>query len=223
MTASITGSQIITKMESLGKAALGYSETTDGGVGPQYYDCSGLVQKTLTDLGVSGVPRTSEEQWAWVQKAGTAHTGMPSNPQVGDLIFANFAGEVSPGHIGIYAGNGQVYSAEDPASGIQLSSLSSWGSNVVGWATVPNSSETGSDAGQGLNLSDLTGLGGVASSIGDLAKDFSDVATAAAWLTDKGHWFRIGAFFVGVILLGTAIFTFINSSGVAPTVVPVPV
>ena len=150
------------------------------------------------------------------------------HPEVGDLIFANFGNEVSPGHIGIYAGNGQVYSAEDPSSGIQLSSLASWGSNVVGWASVPKATYSPSDGGgggQGI-LGDIAGIGQVGSAINDLAKDFSDVATAMSWLTNPSHWFRIGAFFVGIALLGAAVYTLVKASGVnvpTPTVVPIPI
>jgi hypothetical protein len=137
--AAITGSQIIAEAEKLGKAAAGYSETADGGVGPQYYDCSGLVQKTLTDLGVQNVPRTSEEQWSWAQHISA------SQLQPGDLVFAQFPGDnASPGHVGIYVGGGQVYSAQDQALGIGNASLSSWSGNIVGYGKVPNSSETGS-------------------------------------------------------------------------------
>lgn len=224
----ITGAQIIAKMEALGKAAKGYSESADGGTGPDYYDCSGLVQKTLTDLGVSGVPRTSEAQWTWAQQQGTAHNGMPSSPEVGDLIFANFGDEVSPGHVGIYAGNGQVYSAEDPSSGIQLSSLASWGSNVTGWASVPKTTYSPSDGGGGGQgvLGDLAGLGSVATSIGGLAKDFDNVSTAFSHLIDPTFWFRIGAFLVGLALLGAAVYTLVKASGInvpTPTIVPVPI
>lgn len=138
-TGSITGSQIISEAEKLGKAATGYSETADGGTGPQYYDCSGLVQQTLEKLGAQNVPRTSEEQWSWAKHI-TA-----SQLQPGDLVFAQFPGDnASPGHVGIYVGGGQVYSAQDEALGIGNASLSSWSGNIVGYGKVPNSSETGS-------------------------------------------------------------------------------
>jgi NlpC/P60 family len=136
---SLTGSQIISEVEKLGKSATGYSETLDSGTGPAYFDCSGLIQTALGDLGVSGVPRTSEEQWQWVTHISK------SQLQPGDLVFAQFPGDnASPGHVGIYVGGGQVYSAQDEALGIGNASLASWGSNIVGYGKVPNSSETGS-------------------------------------------------------------------------------
>ena len=223
---TVSGSDIVTKMEALGKAALGYSESADGGVGPQYYDCSGLVQTTLTDLGISGVPRTSEEQWSWVQGAGTSHTGVPSASQLspGDLVFANFGDEVSPGHVGIYAGNGQVYSAEDPSSGIQLSSLASWGSNVTGWATVPSSSETNTGGSTGDSLTgDLGALGTIATNIGDIGSSFADVAQVFTYLggsSSQQHWFRIGAFFAGIALLVLALMLITRAK---PEPIPVPI
>jgi cell wall-associated NlpC family hydrolase len=66
-----------------------------GGTGPSTYDCSGLVQAAYLAAGVAGIPRTSQDQWAWGPQAIT--------PAAGDLVF--FAGgdgsPASPGHVGI--------------------------------------------------------------------------------------------------------------------------
>ena len=57
------------------------------------------------------------------------------------LVFAQFPGDnASPGHVGIYVGNGQVLCAEDPAAGIGYSTLESWGSNIVGYGRAPGAS-----------------------------------------------------------------------------------
>jgi hypothetical protein len=208
---AVAGSAIVSKMEDLGKAALGYSETTDGGTGPQYYDCSGLVQKTLTDLGISGVPRTSEAQWAWLQSAGTATKGAPksvSDLSVGDLVFANFGNEVSPGHVGIYVGNGQVYSAQDQSAGIGTASLASWESSgtIVGYASVPGSTTSAStSSSSGGVLGDLGFLSSMATTASDILHDMDEAASVAVWLANPGHWLRIGAFFMGIVLLGLGI------------------
>jgi hypothetical protein len=221
---TVSGSAIVNKLEALGKAAAGYSETTDGGVGPQYYDCSGLVQKTLTDLGITGVPRTSEQQWAWLQSAGAAHTGVPtaSDLSPGDLVFANFGNEVSPGHVGIYVGNGQVYSAQDVSAGIGLSSLSSWGSNVVGWGTPPGA--TGGPASANLTSSIIPGLGdlgSIASGLSGVVTDMDDIAKVFVDLSQPSFWLRIGMFFAGVGLLGWAVWIMMGRP--TPNIVPVPV
>ena len=66
-----------------------------GGTGPDAYDCSGLVYEGYRGAGVRGIPRTSQEQWAWGPQVST--------PEPGDLVF--FAGgdgtPASPGHVGI--------------------------------------------------------------------------------------------------------------------------
>lgn len=86
-----------------------------GGTSPSGFDCSGLVQYVYNQLGVS-LPRTSEQQ---------ATVGAPvaslADAQPGDLVF--FAGSdgtaSSPGHVGIYIGNGQMIDA--PQTGEDVS------------------------------------------------------------------------------------------------------
>jgi cell wall-associated NlpC family hydrolase len=100
-----------------------------GGTSPSGWDCSGMVQWIYNKLGIS-LPRTSEEQWAAVQHIDA------SQLKPGDLVFAQFAGDnASPGHVGIYVGNGQVISAEDQQLGTGYSSLASWGNAIVGYGT----------------------------------------------------------------------------------------
>jgi peptidoglycan DL-endopeptidase CwlO len=78
-----------------------------GGSSTSGFDCSGLVQYVYGQSGVT-LPRTSQEQ---------ATVGSPvaslSQAQPGDLLF--FAGSdgtaSSPGHVGIYVGNGQMIDA----------------------------------------------------------------------------------------------------------------
>jgi peptidoglycan DL-endopeptidase CwlO len=60
---SVTGAQIIAEA----KKFLG-DPYVYGAAGPASFDCSGLVKYTLEQLGLKGVPRTSEAQWGWVQK-----------------------------------------------------------------------------------------------------------------------------------------------------------
>ena len=214
MTA-ISGNSIVTEIEKFIGDPYVY-----GAAGPSSFDCSGLVQFALTKLGVSNVPRTSEEQYAWATKINA------SQLEPGDLVFAQFAadtGSASPGHVGVYVGNGRVLSAEDPAQGIGYDTLSDWGSAIVGYGRVPDSSAgTGAtlDSSSGI-LGDIGALGNIASAIGGVAKDFSDVATAATWLVNPGHWFRIGAFFVGAILLIGAIYLMTKDH--LPSAVPVPI
>lgn len=91
-----------------------------GGTSPATgFDCSGLVQTVFADLGVS-LPRTSQEQ-------ATSGVAVPSlaQAQPGDLVF--FAGSdgtvTSPGHVGIYIGNGQMIDAPQSGSTVQVQAV----------------------------------------------------------------------------------------------------
>lgn len=127
-----------------------------GGAAPGGFDCSGLVQYGLEQLGLKNVPRTSEDQWGWVQKI------KQSQLQPGDLIFETWPGEASPGHVVIYAGNGQIVQA--PATGQDVQKVK-WspqivqgeGGKVVGYGRVPGLSYNGEPAGGGGGGGGLTG------------------------------------------------------------------
>lgn len=216
---SITGTQLITEVESIAKAA-GYKYVY-GGTTKAGYDCSGLIYAALQGLGYTNVPRTSEAQWAWVQS--THNTVTASQLQPGDLVFAQFPGDnASPGHVGIYIGNNQVYSAEDPSQGIGVASLSSWAGNIVGYGKIPAETTTASAS----LTSDVTGLGGILSWPGQITGFFSDAdtfVTKLAWIVEPGSWLRIGSFAIAILLLIGAIVVFTKADQKLPSVMPVAV
>ncbi|PYI39507.1 peptidoglycan endopeptidase [Arthrobacter psychrolactophilus] len=80
-----------------------------GGTAFKAWDCSGYVQWIYAQAGIR-LPRT--EQWL----AGTP----TSRPQPGDLVVQNPDGPNHWGHVGIYAGNGMMYSALNPTVGTLL-------------------------------------------------------------------------------------------------------
>lgn len=90
-----------------------------GGEGPKGFDCSGLVQYVFHQFGIS-LPRTSEQQ----ATAGQAVSGL-GQAQPGDLLF--FAGSdgtaSSPGHVGIYIGNGKMIDAPHTGTDVQIQSF----------------------------------------------------------------------------------------------------
>lgn len=184
-----------------------------GGTSPAGFDCSGLVQYSLEQLGISNVPRTSESQWAWVQQIPY------SEIQPGDLVFAQFPGDTggSPGHVGIYIGGGNVYSARDPSAGIGVDSLASWGSAVVGYGRIPGIDATGSSA-----TLDSTG-GGVLSWLLGIPTQFADLFTIAHNLISPAFWLRIGAFFVGGALLIWGIYSLVKADDAPPITIPIPI
>ena len=81
-------------------------------------DCSGLVQRVYSDLGLS-LPRTSEEQ----ATVGTPVSSL-AQAQPGDLVFFGGNGydgtPSSPGHVGIYIGNGMMIDAPRSGTAVQI-------------------------------------------------------------------------------------------------------
>ncbi|AMT94589.1 glycoside hydrolase [Brevibacterium linens] len=87
-----------------------------GGTSQSGWDCSGYTSWVYDHVGVS-LPRQSGAQ----KEAGTVVSESEAKP--GDLIW-------KPGHIGIYAGDGQMYDAGSPGSGTSKRSYS-WMGDVT--------------------------------------------------------------------------------------------
>lgn len=197
--ATISGAEIVSEVEKFRGFPYVY-----GASGPSSFDCSGLVQYVLQTLGIQNVPRTSEDQWAWVDKVSAQQLAP------GDLVFAQFPGDnASPGHVGVYVGNGQVLSAEDPAQGVGLDTLSDWGSAIVGYGRVPNTSTSG--AGAVSTDASVSGIGSILSWPSDITSFFTDARTfvdVSMWLLKPSSWVRIGSFVFGIFILGAAVYVF---------------
>ncbi|UVI35434.1 C40 family peptidase [Brevibacterium spongiae] len=87
-----------------------------GGTSQSGWDCSGFTSWVYSHVGVD-LPRTSGAQ------KGAGQVVSQSEAKPGDLIWR-------PGHIGIYAGGGQMYDAGSPGSGTSKRSYS-WMGNVT--------------------------------------------------------------------------------------------
>lgn len=85
-----------------------------GGTAFKAWDCSGYVQWIYRQAGIE-LPRV--EQW----RVGI----QTENPQPGDLVVQNPQGPYNWGHVGIYAGDGMMWSALNPSVGTLLH-LVSW-------------------------------------------------------------------------------------------------
>jgi cell wall-associated NlpC family hydrolase len=91
-----------------------------GGTSPAGFDCSGFTSYVYGKIGVS-LPRTAAQQQAAVTPV--------SDPRPGDLVFWG-----SPAwHVGIYAGDGMVYDAGSPATGVVYRTVFS---GVTGYGRV---------------------------------------------------------------------------------------
>jgi cell wall-associated NlpC family hydrolase len=105
--ASPTATKALTK--AIGKMGLPY---VWGAVGPNSFDCSGLVMWSYKQLGVS-LPRTAAAQ----SRVGTPVSKGDLRP--GDLVF--FYSPVS--HVGIYLGNDKILNASESGQPVKVSNM----------------------------------------------------------------------------------------------------
>lgn len=96
-----------------GDAAQGYRL---GSTGPDYYDCSGLIWKTMRDIGVFDGPRFTTSTFRHVaEKQGWKKVG---SPVVGAVVLWAHK------HMGVSLGGDTMYSARSPEKGIGTSTIS---------------------------------------------------------------------------------------------------
>ncbi|HEY6275600.1 MAG TPA: NlpC/P60 family protein [Streptosporangiaceae bacterium] len=186
-----------------------------GGSQPGGFDCSGLVQYTLTQLGVKNVPRTSEAQWAWVRKIPA------SQVQPGDLVFFTGADGASPGHVGIVSESGTHWTMVDaPYTGVDVrqDSFSVPGSGemrVIGFGRPPGVAGGGVSA--NIGPGQFKG-GGVFSlslpgPVGQFFTDAENFAHAAMWWVNPENQLRVIAGVFGGLLLIAGVLVFARAGG----------
>jgi cell wall-associated NlpC family hydrolase len=127
---SAAGQTAVTAAESaLGTPyQYGGSCTDPHGADPSgWCDCSSLVQMAWAAAGVS-LPRTTYQQ----VYSGTPVTSV-SQLQPGDLIFIPGADGtvVSPGHVGMYVGDGLLINAPETGQVVQFATVASWQSQIA--------------------------------------------------------------------------------------------
>ena len=122
-TTGVSGAAIVREAEKyVGVPYVWGGETPASG-----FDCSGLVQYVFSRFGIE-LPRTTYTQ----VKIGTPVTSL-TQASAGDLVF--FAGSdgtpTSPGHVGIYIGNGMMVDAPHSGTDVQVQPVSSAGQVVA--------------------------------------------------------------------------------------------
>jgi len=150
LPAQVTGAEVVQEAEQF----LGVPYRWGGTSPTTGFDCSGFVQYVYGQLGIS-LPRTSEEQ-------ATVGTPVPSlaEAQPGDLVF--YAGSdgtpSSPGHVGIYIGNGEMIDAPETGETVSIQPV---GNPVAIRRVLPSepSLDATSSTGTGSTLADLVALG----------------------------------------------------------------
>jgi cell wall-associated NlpC family hydrolase len=87
-----------------------------GATGPSSFDCSGFTMYVWSKVGVS-IPRTSRSQYASLPRVSA------KKARLGDLVY-------SPGHIGLYIGDGKMIHSPESGDHVKVSPLHS---NVAGF------------------------------------------------------------------------------------------
>jgi hypothetical protein len=162
-----------------------------GAAGPATFDCSGLVQYALEKAGVPDVPRTSEQQWAWIKQNGGQINKSQLKP--GDLVFSQWPGDnASPGHVQVYLGGGKVIQAPHTGAAVSISSLSADGSHIVGYGRPPGLTKAGFQPESTTTSSALgTDVGGLIGEAGTLLHGISEALDWVFGLFAPGQGWRI--------------------------------
>jgi cell wall-associated NlpC family hydrolase len=113
VAAGVPGSAVHTVLTAaLSRTGLPYVYGADG---PSSFDCSGLVQWSFAQAGIT-MPRVAADQ----ARAGPAVSVSQLKP--GDLLFW-YTDPTAPGyisHVAIYLGNGQIIQAPRPGEDVEV-------------------------------------------------------------------------------------------------------
>jgi len=166
----VTGDDVV-------KAALQYKGVPYvlGGESSSGMDCSGLVQKTFSDLGIS-VPRLVHEQQTVGQKVDSLKDAKP-----GDLIVLN-GGD----HIAIYMGDDTVIHA--PYEGRTVSVQKAWftDKDVVTIRRIVPATGTATGSGTGADAAALSAMLGGPSSSSQLGSTGGSGSSLSSLLSTLG-------------------------------------
>ena len=118
-TTAVTPEQVVTIATFRQRAVQVASEQQGkpyqwGSVGPNSFDCSGLVQYVFNQVGKS-LPRSSGDMLGATQRLDQAAK------KPGDLIFISNNGRVT--HVGVYAGNDHFWVAPKPGDVVKLQKI----------------------------------------------------------------------------------------------------
>lgn len=190
-----------------------------GAAGPSAFDCSGLVQWSLEAAGLKNVPRTSEAQWAWVQKVNKSQLAP------GDLVFSQWPGDnASPGHVQIYVGGGKVLAANHTGEPVDITKLSADAGHIVGFGRVPGLKSAVSLPPGGVPSATAPGgssgptggqLSGILTEAGDLLHGVAEVLdwVFAFFAPGQGWRLAFGAAAVGTGYMAVRTYTSGSSTG----------
>ncbi len=88
----------------------GSADPSKGGL-----DCSGTVFHTLNTAGITGVPRSSDAMYSWVEKSGRL-TPVTGTPAITDPVFAS----LRPGDLLFWSGTYEAGKRENPVTHVMV-------------------------------------------------------------------------------------------------------
>jgi hypothetical protein len=165
-----------------------------GAVGPNAFDCSGLVVYCFNKAANKPLPHFTGALINYGSSVAKADLA------IGDLVFPD------PGHVQIYSGGGRV--VEAPHTGAKVREVKMWGFWKARRVIAP-----GSGSGGGVTVPVGNPL--VPDAIENAAHQLND---AVAWLTDPHTWLRIAMFLVGFFLALVGVFKLDNVKKAASAV-----
>lgn len=232
--AKITAAEVSTAMAfMLAQVGKPYSEALSGPdfrLGPNAYDCSGLVYAALHKIGVN-IPQaqsTANTEANWLGENGAQVIKDKSQIKPGDILFFS-SGDNGPsnyggiGHTGMAVTSSTYISAYDHQSGILVNPIANDNFVVAMRLTDQTVGAGAAPAGGGGG-----GSGGFGIDWGSLPADFKDLDTMVKFILSPSSWVRIIAFLFGVLVLLFAIHALIAVGKGEPLIsmpstIPVPV
>lgn len=166
-------------------------------------DCSGLVLRSLADLGVtSGVPRVARDQATLGEEVPSLDQALP-----GDLVVLN-GGK----HIGIYVGDGQMIDAPKPGKSVTIRDVYAEPTTIR--RILPQQGATGSAGASTASLTSSalsSALAGTAAGQNALALLTGSAASAGATGSASSLTSALGALGTGSSGAGTSTSSLLTS------------
>lgn len=164
-------------------------------------DCSGLVLRSLADLGVtSGVPRVARDQATLGEEVPSLDQALP-----GDLVVLN-GGK----HIGIYVGDGQMIDAPKPGKSVTIRDVYAEPTTIR--RILPQQAAAGSTSTASLTSSALSSaLAGTAAGQNALALLTGSTASAGTTGSATSLTSALGALGTGSAGAGTSTSSLLTS------------
>ncbi|WP_203639892.1 phage tail tape measure protein [Levilactobacillus wangkuiensis] len=193
-TGSGTRKKFIEEAMKLSKRAnYKYSETK-GRLGPDYYDCSGLVYEALKHIGVTLSGSTT------VPEYNSTHSVSWGKAVPGDLAFWGSGGSDHVGIVTSTNGAGRMWNAENPTDGIKSAPIKGFMGGFAGLRRIAqlnggkgddSSSKKGTGSTKGIKSQVGSGFFKFMSKLADMFGDNSSTTGSSAKPTgDHMHWLK---------------------------------